>query len=209
MIDDFSALTHGRKQVVCEDASVLLASRTVADTAYILVHGAVEMVFEQSDLGLIVGVCAAPELLGADALFTRRPLPLTFRALGPVSYYRVERGALAEFIDRHPRAAQLCVQLAAQREEKVLATMQTLLGSADDRLAKLLGDYARYCGRSESGGRRLLIRRTQQDLSRASGLALRHVNRLMQRWKRSGHIIRDGSDLILAHHFHEEVHEAA
>lgn len=207
---NLTTLASGKRTTVCGDGNILVSAGESSDTVFLLVHGAVELVLEDAPYkGLVVGICAAPDLVGVESMLSRRPHALTVRALGPLSYVRLDREAIGDFLSHDQRAAQICAQIAAAREEKVLATMQTLLGPADDRLAALLNDYARYCGRAEGQGHRLLIRRTQQELSLATGLTLRHVNRLLQRWRRAGRILRDGNDVIIPEGFFLGMQNAA
>ena len=194
----FSALVAEQRSLVCDDGGLLLEAGDPADSAYVLQRGAVELVWNVAPYeGLVVAICAAPDVIGLDALLTGRPYGLSARALGPVSYVRLDAQGIEAWQQRDPSAVKTYADLAAKRESSMLATLGVLLGPADDRLQALLAEYARYCGRPEGAGNRLLIRRTQDALGKATALTPRHVHRLLQRFEEAGTLMRDAAGMVV------------
>jgi len=109
------------------------------------------------------------------------------QSMGDVTVLRVTKRAYFDLLRRNPDAAMEVIRYLGQRLNEAQESAKVLaLDRAEQRLASLLGDFARRAGiPDERGGVRLTIRLTRQDLANMAGLSVETVIRLMSRFKRA------------------------
>jgi len=111
-----------------EDGDIICRRDDVADGAYVIMHGEVEVLADSADGHQeIVAVRGSNELIGEMAVLNNRPRNATLRAKGPVRALHIDSDTFISLVSENPAVAldvmrQLSVRLAESH-----AQVETLL----------------------------------------------------------------------------------
>lgn len=105
--------------------------------------------------------------------------------MGDVRVLALSKKAYFGMLRRNPDAAMEVIQYLGKRLHEAQENVKVLaLNPADQRLASLLANLAARAGVRESGGIRLTVRLTRQDLANMVGITVETAIRVMSRFKR-------------------------
>jgi CRP-like cAMP-binding protein len=171
---------------------VLFEKGAPADHAYLLAHGAIEILQPGADgMSVVVKILQAPTLFGAIEAFGEEPLYLeTVRCLGKVRVVRMTSARLRQVALDNPRAGYEAL-LDVARAFCVAARLEPArLAQTDTLLANALLAYVDVVGEERDGARFMTVKRTQSDLAAAIGAGERSVNRILSAWLDAGVVVK-------------------
>ena len=184
----------------CYRSTVLFAEGHAARGVYVLCAGSAKVSICSADgKKLIMRIARPGDVLGLYAGLTGRPFEATAEMLEPGRVGFVSRQDLLELIGRQEAFGLGLVQLFSEQfSEFVDHTRMLLLSeSATEKLARLILKWSRDFGELTTGGIRLQILLTQEEIAQIIGASRETVTRLFSVLKREQIIgIRGGSMLI-------------
>lgn len=158
-----------------------------ADTFHILKSGSVKCVKTSPDgKELTMKVLMPGDLFCCDAAVLEGAVhPGCAQPMGDVRVLALSKKAYFAMLRRNPDAAMEVIQYLGKRLHEAQENAKVLaLNPADQRLASLLANLAERIGVRESGGIRLTVRLTRQDLANMVGITVETAIRVMSRFKR-------------------------
>ena len=158
-----------------------------ADTFHILKSGSVKCVKTSADgKEVTMKVLMPGDLFCCDAAVLDGAVhPGCAQPMGDVHVLALSKKAYFAMLRRNPDAAMEVIQYLGKRLHEAQENAKVLaLNPADQRLASLLANLAERTGVQESGGIRLTVRLTRQDLANMVGLTVETAIRVMSRFKR-------------------------
>lgn len=141
----------------------------------------------------IVAIDLPGDFIGLETGFTRRAI-LTTDALTDVEAAQLDRAALREARERHPRLAAL-LDWSVARSSNILGEHNVSLGarSAEERILHLLLElWCRLSIVREAGADGFDMRMTQEQIADAMGLTTVHTNRSLSALRKRGLVQMDG-----------------
>jgi len=158
-----------------------------ADTFHILKSGSVKCVKTSPDgKEVTMKVLMPGDLFCCDAAVLDGAVhPGCAQPMGDVRVLALSKKAYFAMLRRNPDAAMEVIQYLGKRLHEAQENAKVLaLNPADQRLASLLANLAARTGVQESGGIRLTVRLTRQDLANMVGITVETAIRVMSRFKR-------------------------
>jgi len=158
-----------------------------ADTFHILKSGSVKCVKTSPDgKEVTMKVLMPGDLFCCDAAVLDGAVhPGCAQPMGDVRVLALSKKAYFAMLRRNPDAAMEVIQYLGKRLHEAQENAKVLaLNPADQRLASLLANLAARTGVRESGGIRLTVRLTRQDLANMVGITVETAIRVMSRFKR-------------------------
>jgi len=128
---------------------------------------------------VVVGLLGAGDVFGELALLGGGASPVEARAVGePTSVLVLQVGALRAVLERAPGTAEELLRLIAARLHHTAAALEEALAhDVPTRVSLRLRHLARTHGTASSGGVRLHLPLTQEELARMVGATRESVNR--------------------------------
>ena len=157
-----------------------------ADTFHILKSGSVKCVKTSPDgKEVTMKVLMPGDLFCCDAAVLDGAVhPGCAQPMGDVHVLALSKKAYFAMLRRNPDAAMEVIQYLGKRLHEAQENAKVLaLNPADQRLASLLANLAERTGVQESGGIRLTVRLTRQDLANMVGITVETAIRVMSRFK--------------------------
>jgi CRP/FNR family transcriptional regulator len=158
-----------------------------AETFHILKSGSVKCVKTSPDgKEVTIKVLMPGDLFCCDAAVLDGAVhPGCAQPMGDVHVLALSKKAYFGMLRRNPDAAMEVIQYLGKRLHEAQENAKVLaLNPADQRLASLLANLAERTGVRESGGIRLTVRLTRQDLANMVGITVETAIRVMSRFKR-------------------------
>jgi CRP/FNR family transcriptional regulator len=158
-----------------------------ANTFHILKSGSVKCVKTSQDgKEVTMKVLMPGDLFCCDAaVLDGAAHPGCAQPMGDVRVLALSKKAYFAMLRRNPDAAMEVIQYLGKRLHEAQENAKVLaLNPADQRLASLLANLAIRTGVQESGGIRLTVRLTRQDLANMVGITVETAIRVMSRFKR-------------------------
>ena len=184
----------------CSRSTVLFVEGHAARGVYVLCTGSAKVSICSADgKKLIMRIARPGDVLGLYAGLTGRPFEATAEMLEPGRVSFVSRQDLLELVGRQKAFGLGLVQLFSEQfSEFVDHTRMLLLSeSATEKLARLILKWSRDFGELTTGGIRLQILLTQEEIAQIIGASRETVTRLFSVLKREQIIgVRGGSMLI-------------
>ena len=180
--------------------TVLFAEGHTARGVYVLCTGSAKVSICSADgKKLIMRIARPGDVLGLYAGLTGRPFEATAEMLEPGRVSFVSRQDLVDLIGRQEAFGLGLVQLFSEQFSEFVdhARMCLLSESAGEKLARLILKWSRDFGELTTGGIRLQILLTQEEIAQIIGASRETVTRLFSALKREEIIgIHGGSMLI-------------
>ena len=184
-------------------STVLFVEGHSARGVFVLCTGSAKVSICSADgKKLIMRVARPGDVLGLYAGLTGRPFEATAEMLEPGRVSFVSRHDLLELIGRQPAFGLGLVQLFSEQFSEFVdhARMVLLSDSATEKLARLILKWSRDFGELTTGGIRLQILLTQEEIAQIIGASRETVTRLFGVLKREQIIrVRGGAMLIRNH----------
>lgn len=171
-----------------------------ADTFHILKSGSVKCVKTSPDgKEVTMKVLMPGDLFCCDAAVLDGAVhPGCAQPMGDVSVLAISKKAYFAMLRRNPDAALEVIQFLGKRLHEAQENAKVLaLNPADQRLASLLVNLAARAGVRESGGIRLTVRLTRQDMANMVGLTVETAIRVMSRFKQQGLVSGMAKNLMI------------
>jgi CRP/FNR family cyclic AMP-dependent transcriptional regulator len=171
----------------CPRATVLFAEGHPARGVYVLCTGSAKVSICSADgKKLIMRIARPGDVLGLYAGLTGRPFEATAEMLEPGRVSFISRQDLVELISRQEAFGLGLIQLFSEQfSEFVDHTRMLLLSeSATEKLARLILKWSRDFGELTTGGIRLQILLTQEEIAQIIGASRETVTRLFSALKR-------------------------
>jgi len=138
----------------------------------------------------ILHICGPRESFNDVAVFDGGPNPASAQAMDAVALCVIERPALLNLFDRHPKLAQAVVAVLAARARMLVGMIEDLsLRSVTGRLAKLLLDQA---SRGDAA-----IPLTHQQMAARLGTVREMVSRALREVEAEGLVRREGRQIVI------------
>jgi CRP/FNR family transcriptional regulator len=166
---------------------------------YLLEKGLVKMTRgEQNGQEVTVDVRFAGGLVGAVAAFAHEPTAMTALTVTACEVYRL---SVKDFLALAQRdisfLSDLTERASRQRNELVVRQGQQLL-SARTRLAILLLQFAKECGRERKGQLYLALPLAKQEIAGMLGITPQHLSKMLREMKGEGVIAEEKEWIILS-----------
>jgi CRP/FNR family cyclic AMP-dependent transcriptional regulator len=124
------------------------------------------------------------------AVFDGGPNPASAQAMEAVELLVIERSAMLDLFDRHPKLAQAVVAVLAARARMLVSMVEDLsLRSVTGRLAKLLLDQALQGSEA--------VPLTRQQMAARLGTIREMVSRALRQLEDEGLVRREGHEIII------------
>lgn len=169
---------------------------------YLLESGRVKLIRRSEDERTqLLSIHTHGELLGEIPVFDPHGGPRTASAVAMVNGTRVlwlERVALFDWLDRHPRVAIDMLQVLAKRmraNNERIADLVFMDVSA--RLAKMLLNLASRFGEPIEAGLKVSHGLTQEEMAQLVGSSRETVNKALMDFTNRGWIARKGHDIVI------------
>jgi CRP/FNR family cyclic AMP-dependent transcriptional regulator len=138
----------------------------------------------------ILHICRPRESFNDVAVFDGGPNPASAQAMDTTTVCLIERSAMLNLFDRHPKLAQAVVAVLAARARMLVAMVEDLsLRSVTGRLAKLLLDQATHGGEA--------IPLTHQQMAARLGTVREMVSRALRELEAEGLVRRAGRQIVI------------
>jgi len=138
----------------------------------------------------ILHICRPCESFNDVAVFDGGPNPASAQAMDATTVCLIERSALLNLFDRHPKLAQAVVAVLAARARMLVNMVEDLsLRSVTGRLAKLLLDQATQGGKA--------IPLTHQQMAARLGTVREMVSRALRELEVEGLVRREGRQIVI------------
>jgi CRP-like cAMP-binding protein/tetratricopeptide (TPR) repeat protein len=190
------ALAAAGVEEVFRPGSVLCRAGDDSSQVMIIDSGWVKVsVREEGDAAeKILAVRGQGDIVGERAALTTQVRSATVTALDEVSAMVMPAERFAEFLRRHPRAAEVLQrQLAERREEDRARLFRGERTGAERRLAWLLLDLAqRRGGYRHTAAAVFTLPMSQQELADWAGTTHDAVGRFLRSWRDRGIVVRSG-----------------
>lgn len=137
----------------------------------------------------ILHICGPNESFNDVAVFDGGPNPASAQALDAVELCAIERPAMLDLFDRHPKIAQTVIAVLAARARMLVNMVEDLsLRSVTARLAKLLLAQA---------SRHDAVPLTHQQMAARLGTVREMVSRALRELEAEGMVRRQGRQIII------------
>jgi len=180
--------------------AILFSEGHVARGVYVLRTGSVKISICSADgKKLIIRIAKPGDVLGLYAGLTGRPYEATAELLEPGQVSFVSRQSLVQMIASQRAFGLGLIQIFSQQFSEFVDQARLLLlsASAAEKLARLILKLSHDFGELTSGGIRLQILLTQEEIAQIIGASRETVTRLFGALKRK-HIIRvDGGAMVI------------
>ena len=184
----------------CPRAAVLFVEGHAALGVYVLCTGSAKVSICSADgKKLIMRIARPGDVLGLYAGLTGRPFEATAEMLEPGRVSFVSREDLLKLIGRQEALGLGLVQLCSKQFSEFVdhARMLLLSESATEKLARLILKWSRDFGELTTGGIRLQILLTQEEIAQIIGASRETVTRLFSALKREQIIRVHGGAMLI------------
>lgn len=184
----------------CPRATVLFVEGHAARGVYVLCTGSAKVSICSADgKKLIMRIARPGDVLGLYAGLTGRPFEATAEMLEPGRVSFVSRQDLEELIGRQEAFGLGLVQLFSEQFSEFIDHTRMLLLSdtATEKLARLILKWSRDFGELTTGGIRLQILLTQEEIAQIIGASRETVTRLFSVLKREKIIGVHGGTMLI------------
>lgn len=181
-------------------STVLFAEGHAARGVFVLCTGSAKVSICSADgKKLIMRIARPSDVLGLYAGLTGRPFEATAEMLEPGRVSFVSRQDLLELIGRQQTFGLGLIQLFSEQFSELVdhTRMLSLSESATEKLARLILKWSRDFGELTTGGIRLQILLTQEEIAQIIGASRETVTRLFSALKRKKIIGVHGGAMVI------------
>lgn len=172
--------------------AVLFEAGDPGDGFYALLEGSLRVILRGEDGEQVLAILQPGSIFGELSLFDGQPRSATVVAAKPSRVAFFEKSAVFRFADENPAVYRHMLCIVGQRLRASNATLaaRTLL-PLSGRVAQTMLNLADLFGKDVGQGRILIHHKiSQADLAALVGAARENVSRVLNDWKREGHISR-------------------
>ena len=172
--------------------AVLFEAGDPGDGFYALLEGTLRVILRGEDGEQVLAILSPGAIFGELSLFDGEPRSATVIATKPSRVAFFEKTAVFRFMDDNPAVYRhmLCIVGKRLRASNATLAARSLL-PLTVRVAQTLLNLADLFGKDVGQGRILVHHKiSQADLAALVGAARENVSRILNDWKREGHISR-------------------
>jgi CRP/FNR family cyclic AMP-dependent transcriptional regulator len=138
---------------------------------------------------LLLNIVDRGGLFGEIALLDGQPRSADAVAMEDTELLVLERNRLMPFLNANPEIAIRLIAVLCQRLRQTSEALEdALLRDAPSRVARGLLRLAAIFGKQETGGMRLDIRLSQQQIANLIGISRESTNKYIVEWSRAGYL---------------------
>ncbi len=178
---------------------ILFLAGEPANGMYVVASGAIRA-FRMNPDGReqVIHVERAVTTIAEVPVFDNGSYPSTTAAEEPSTVYFLEKKLVLDAAMKHPELALAAIRLIASRLRKCAELVETLsLREVGQRLARLLLEQAHLNGRQVSGGTRVRLKLTHNQLASRIGTVREVVTRMLTRLEEQGLIVYEGKEILI------------
>lgn len=164
---------------------LLFSEKGVPSGIFIVVSGEVKLSINSSDgKRLILSIAKAGEVLGLSSALSGLPCEMTAEVLYPSRIAVIERDQFLGFMARHPEVYQVVTEELSRQYKIACEQLRTvaLVGSAPEKLARLLLDWSES-GQKTDAGFRFRFSLTHEEIGEFIGASRETVTRTLSSFK--------------------------
>ncbi|MBW3578038.1 MAG: Crp/Fnr family transcriptional regulator [Actinobacteria bacterium] len=179
-VSDVAALTTTLQRVGLRAGEKLLTAGEVADAAYVVEHGEIELFLPRHGSRHLVAIHRPGGVIGDIPLLCEMPAPYTAVARRDATVLVIEHGALLDLLGTHPAIALRWLTSTVRRLEHANRRIVALtIGDLRDRVLALLADEL-------AGDERRHVDLTQAEMAALLGATRQSVNRVLHEFVGEG-----------------------
>jgi CRP/FNR family cyclic AMP-dependent transcriptional regulator len=159
---------------------------------------------------LVLNIIDRGGLFGEIALLDGQPRSADAAAIEDTELLVLERNRLMPFLNANPEIATRLIAVLCQRLRQTSEALEdALLRDAPSRVARGLLRLGAIFGKQETGGLRLDIKLSQQQLGNLIGISRESINKSIVEWSRAGYLgVNNGFITIIDREALESLSEA-
>ena len=197
LLKSFEAL---RYTTVFPRGAILFAEGQSPRGVFLLCSGSVKLTTYSSEgKAIIARIAQAGEVLGLSASISGRPYMATAETLIPCQVNFMRRDDFLLFLKENGTACLRVSEHLSNNYHDAFEQVRSLglSGSASEKLARLILEWAARNGSETDKGIRMKLTLTHEEIGQSIGASRETVTRLLSDFKRKGIIVVKGSTLIL------------
>lgn len=175
-----------------------------ATLIHFLFVGRVKIVKAAAEREIILEILGPGEPVGAVAAFEGRPFPASAIALEPCGVLSIPEREFFRLIERRPEITRRLFAGLTLRLMALNRRMADMVGSVEQRTARLFATLAERAGQKRADGVFIPIQLSRQDIADLVGTTIETAIRVMSRWQKEGlvetdkkgFVVRDAARLI-------------
>lgn len=181
-------LNQMQQRSVYAKGSVIFTEGDQPQGAYIICSGRVKLsIYSSEGRAVIVGIAAAGDVLGINALLSRKPHNLTAEAVEMTQLCFIKEGDFLGFLRRNGDVSlRLAQRLSNELYEAYLEVRDVALKQSYQRLAELLLRLGQIYGEPTPRGTRLKINLSQEEMAEMIGTSRRTLTRALTKLRHLG-----------------------
>ncbi len=168
-----------------------------ADRIYFVHIGRVKIVKAAGTRDLILELLGPGEPVGAVAVFERRPFPASAITLEPSGILSIPEREFFALLETRPEMMRRLLAGLTYRLMMVNKRMADLMGSAEHRGARLFLTLADRLGLPTSGGLKIPLVLSRQEIADLIGTTLETAIRLMSRWQKEAVVLTEKDGFLI------------
>lgn len=180
-----------------EKGETIFDEGEAADRIWFVVLGRVKIVKAAGGRDVIIEILGPGELVGAVAVFERRPFPASAVAIEGSSLLSVPEREFFALIESRPQMMRHLLAGLTYRLMMVNKRLADMTGSAEHRAARLFLTLAGRVGVPRGTGTFIPLPLSRQELADLIGTTLETAIRLMSRWQKEELVVTDKSGFLI------------
>jgi CRP/FNR family transcriptional regulator len=168
-----------------------------ADRIHFVTIGLVKIVKAAGSRDVIVEILGPGEPVGAVAVFERRPFPASAITLEPSGILSIPEREFFALIESRPQMMRQLLAGLTFRLMMVNKRLADLMGSAEQRTARLFLTLADRLGERTGEGIRVPISLSRQEIADLIGTTLETAIRLMSRWQKEAILLTEKDGFVI------------
>lgn len=168
-----------------------------ADRIHFVHIGRVKIVKAAGGRDLILEILGPGEPVGAVAVFERRPFPASAVTLEPSGILSIPEREFFTLLESRPEMMRRLLAGLTLRLMMVNKRMADLTGSAEYRAARLFLTLGDRVGIATTGGLKIPLALSRQEIADLIGTTLETAIRLMSRWQKEGVVLTEKDGFLI------------
>ena len=168
-----------------------------ADRIHFVHLGRVKIVKAAGGRDLILEILGPGEPVGAVAVFERRPFPASAVTLEPSGILSIPEREFFTLLESRPEMMRRLLAGLTLRLMMVNKRMADLTGSAEHRAARLFLTLGDRVGIATTGGLKIPLVLSRQEIADLIGTTLETAIRLMSRWQKEGIVLTEKDGFLI------------
>jgi len=196
-LNDLDAITSA---AAYPDGAVLFVEQQASRGVFVLCQGEVKLTVTSSEgKTMILRVARAGEILGLQAVLSKRPYEVTAEALRPCQAAFIPRDSFLRLMQQHTGVSQNVVAQLTMQYQAAYELLRTvgLASSPHQRLAKLLLEWASG-GQKTPAGTRIKLPLTHEEMGECIGVTRETVTRTLGEFRHQHLVTIQGSTLMIS-----------